>query len=51
MKSIWHLPLIAAVSSFFQPGFAQKLVDPNTATSEFRAAAKNRRAGQLKLHG
>jgi len=31
------------------PGFAPKLVDPNTATPEVRAAAENRRAEQIKL--
>jgi hypothetical protein len=38
MKSVRHLCAVAAFSLFFQPVFA-KLVDYNTATPEFRAAA------------
>lgn len=34
---------------FTQPGFAQKLVDPNSVAPEFRAAAEKRRAEQIKL--
>ena len=44
MKSVRHLSAVAAFSLFFQPGFAQKLVDPNTVAPEFRAAAEKRRA-------
>jgi hypothetical protein len=40
MKSARHLSAVAAFSLFFQPGFAQKLVDPNTVAPEFRAAAE-----------
>jgi hypothetical protein len=40
MKSGRHLFAVAAFSLFFQPGFAQKLVDPNTVAPEFRAAAE-----------
>jgi hypothetical protein len=50
MKSVRHLTAIAAFSLFFQPSFAQKLVDPNTVAPEFRAAAEKRRAAQLKLN-
>jgi hypothetical protein len=35
------LSAVAAFSLFFQPGFVQKLVDHNTVTPEFRAAAEN----------
>jgi hypothetical protein len=50
MKSVRRLTAIAAFSLFFQPSFAQKLVDPNTVAPEFRAAAEKRRAEQLKLN-
>ena len=50
MKSVRHLSAVAAFSLFFQPGFAQKLVDPNTVAPEFRAAAEKRRAEQLILN-
>jgi hypothetical protein len=49
MKSVRYLSAVAAFSFFFQPGFAQKLVDPNTVAPEFRAAAEKRRAEQLRL--
>jgi hypothetical protein len=32
----------------FQPGFAQKLVDPSTVAPEHREAAEKRRAEQLR---
>jgi hypothetical protein len=50
MKSVRHLSAVAAFSLFFQPGFAQKLVDPNTVAPEFRAAAEKRRAEQINLN-
>jgi hypothetical protein len=50
MKSARHLSAVAAFSLFFQPGFAQKLVDPNTVAPEFRAAAEKRRPEQLNLN-
>jgi hypothetical protein len=34
---------------FAEPGFAQKLVDPNVVAPEFRAAAEKRRAEQIKM--
>jgi hypothetical protein len=37
------------LASWPGPGFAQKLVDPNTVAPEFRAAAEKRRAEQIKL--
>nr|WP_159011110.1 hypothetical protein [Bradyrhizobium sp. S69] len=45
-----RLFLIAAFVLFVQPGFAQKLVDPNVVAPEFRAAAEKRRAEQIKLN-
>jgi hypothetical protein len=50
MKSVRHLSAVAAFSLFFHPGFAQKLVHPNTVVPEFRAAAEKRRAEQLNLN-
>ncbi|MGA2999944.1 hypothetical protein [Bradyrhizobium sp.] len=50
MKSVRYLSAVAAFLLFFQPSFAQKLVDPNTVAPEFRAAAEKRRAEQLKLN-
>jgi hypothetical protein len=49
MKSVRYLSAVAAFSLFFQPSFAQKLVDPNTVVPEYRVAAEKRRAEQLKL--
>ena len=34
---------------FSEPGFAQKLVDPNTVAPEFREAALKRRAEQIRI--
>jgi hypothetical protein len=48
MRSPWYLTLIATLI-FTGPGFAQKLVDPNTVAPEYRAAAEKRRAEQIKL--
>ena len=50
MKLIRRLSAIAALLLFFQPSFAQKLVDPNTVAPEFRAAAEKRRAEQITLN-
>ena len=49
MKSVRYLSAVAAFSLFFQPSFAQKLVDPNTVAPEYRAAAEKRRAEQLRF--
>jgi hypothetical protein len=47
MKSIWRMSfLVALVLS--EPGFAQKLVDPNSVAPEYRAAAEARRAEQIR---
>ncbi len=48
MQSLQPLFLIAALLST-EPGFAQKLVDPNTVAPEFRDAAVKRRAEQMRL--
>jgi hypothetical protein len=50
MKLIRRLSAIAALLLFFQPSFAQKLVDPNTVAPEFRAAAEKRRIEQITLN-
>jgi hypothetical protein len=50
MKSVQRLSATAALLLFFQPSFAQKLVDPNTVAPEFRAAAEKRRAEQITLN-
>jgi hypothetical protein len=42
------LLFIAALLST-EPGFAQKLVDPNTVAPEFREAAVQRRAEQMRV--
>jgi hypothetical protein len=34
---------------FAEPGFAQKLVDPNAVAPEFRVAAEKRRAEQIRI--
>jgi len=41
------LAFIAALI-FSEPGFAQKLVDPNVVAPEFREAAEKRRAEQIR---
>jgi hypothetical protein len=48
MRSYWYLGFVAALI-FTGPGFAQKLVDPNSVAPEYRAAAEKRRAEQIKL--
>ena len=48
MQSLRPLLFIAALLST-EPGFAQKLVDPNTVAPEFREAAVQRRAEQMRM--
>jgi hypothetical protein len=48
LQSLGPLFLIAALLST-EPGFAQKLVDPNAVAPEFREAAVKRRAEQMQL--
>jgi hypothetical protein len=48
LQPLRPLFLIAALLSP-EPGFAQKLVDPNTVAPEFRDAAIKRRAEQMRL--
>jgi hypothetical protein len=45
----WYLLAFVAALLFTEPGFAQKLVDPNAVAPEFREAALKRRSEQLKL--
>ena len=47
MKSFWHVSLVALVV-LTEPGFAQKLVDPNAVAPQYREAAEKRRAEQIK---
>ena len=47
MKSIWRMSFVIALA-LSEPGFAQKLVDPNSVAPEYRAAAEARRAEQIK---
>jgi hypothetical protein len=48
VQSLWRLIFVAAMISA-EPGFAQKLVDPNIVAPEYRAAAEKRRAEQMKI--
>ena len=48
MQFYRHIFFIAALL-FSEPGFAQKLVDPNTVAPEFREAALKRRAEQMRI--
>ena len=48
MRSLCYL-IPAAALVFCQPGFAQKLVDPNSVAPEFHEAAEKRRAEQVRL--
>jgi hypothetical protein len=48
LQSFRPIFLIAALLST-EPGFAQKLVDPNTVAPEFREAALKRRAEQMRM--
>ena len=43
-----QLALVAALV-FTEPGFAQKLVDPNAVAPEYREAALKRRAEQIQI--
>ena len=47
MKPFWYLGLVGAILSC-EPGFAQKLVDPNAVAPEYREAAQARRAEQIR---
>jgi hypothetical protein len=47
MRSAWPIS-VAVVFALTEPGFAQKLVDPNAVAPEFREAAQKRRAEQIK---
>jgi hypothetical protein len=47
MRGIWLITFVGAVASI-APSFAQKLVDPNAVAPEYREAAENRRAEQIK---
>jgi hypothetical protein len=40
--------IFAAAFVFSEPGFAQKLVDPNAVAPEYREAAEKRRAEQIR---
>jgi hypothetical protein len=53
MGLVGQFSIVAALSFCiqmlgFQPGFAQKLVDPNAVAPEYREAAMKRRAEQIK---
>jgi hypothetical protein len=48
VRSLSILAFVAAFV-FTEPGFAQKLVDPNAVAPEFREAALKRRAEQMKV--
>jgi hypothetical protein len=49
LKKIWF-SIFAAAFVFCEPGFAQKLVDPNAVAPEYREAAEKRRAEQIRQH-
>ena len=48
MRSLSILAFVAAFI-FTEPGFAQKLVDPDAVAPEYREAALKRRAEQMKV--
>jgi hypothetical protein len=48
VQSLWRLIFVATLISA-EPGFAQKLVDPNIVAPEYRAAAEKRRDEQMKI--
>ena len=48
MKRFCPFLVLAGVSFFIAPGFAQKLVDPNAVAPEYREAAEKRRAEQIR---
>jgi hypothetical protein len=50
LESMRRHAAIAAFLLFFQPSFAQKLVDPSVVAPEFRVAAEKRRAEQIRLN-
>lgn len=45
----WHHLAFVAAFLFTEPGFAQKLVDPNAVAPEYREAALKRRAEQIRI--
>jgi hypothetical protein len=49
--TVRSLSILAFVAAFVftEPGFAQKLVDPNAVAPEYREAALKRRTEQLKV--
>jgi hypothetical protein len=47
LKKFWFSIFVAAFV-FCEPGFAQKLVDPNVVAPEYREAAEKRRAEQIR---
>jgi hypothetical protein len=47
MRSSWQICFVLAFV-LTEPGFAQKLVDPNAVAPEYREAAEKRRAEQIK---
>ena len=50
MKNFRNLILVAPLAFLLsQPGFAQKLVDPEKVAPEYREAAMKRRAEQIKV--
>jgi hypothetical protein len=48
MRPWSHLAFVVALV-FTEPGFAQKLVDPDAVAPEYREAALKRRAEQMKV--
>jgi hypothetical protein len=44
----WHHIAFVAALLFTEPGFAQKLVDPNAVAPEYREAALKRRNEQIR---
>lgn len=49
MQFYRHIFFFIAALLSAEPGFAQKLVDPNTVAPEFREAALKRRAEQIRI--
>jgi hypothetical protein len=47
MRSIWQITLVVGFVSI-EPAFAQNLVDPKAVAPEYREAAEQRRAEQIK---
>jgi hypothetical protein len=45
----WRDLALVAALLFAEPGFAQKLVDPNAVAPEYREAALKRRAEQIRI--